>query len=211
MNALDLEFFQGLRPLTYKYVKVLQRAFFVNLKTKLCPLDVNAKAQLKKLYFRGWEQGEKLVWFPLRLDEEQYSLAINGITIEDDEKYESYLREIYKSRGFSNEVITEWNKKPAVDQTYANATPFFKAENEDMDQIDRLIGNEKASRNGFSSAHVATEWGEEVKVIIAQAVVEAILAKDTEHALILSELRDENSRELQRVQTALDFLKERVN
>ena len=80
-----------------------------------------------------------------------------------------------------------------------------------MDKIDRLIGNDKASRNGFSSAHVATEWGEGVKVIIAQAVVEAILAKDTEHALILSELRGENSRELQRVQTALDFLKERVN
>ena len=53
MDALDLEFFQGLRHLTYKYMKVLPRAFFVNLETKFCPLEVNAKAQLKKLYFRG--------------------------------------------------------------------------------------------------------------------------------------------------------------
>ena len=80
-----------------------------------------------------------------------------------------------------------------------------------MDQIDRLIGNDKASRNSFSSANAATEWGEEVKVIIAQAVVKAMLVKDTKHALILSELCGDNSRKLQRFQTALDFLKERVN
>ena len=49
MDALDLEFFQGLRHSTYKYMKVLPQAFFVNLETKFCPLDVNVKARLKKL------------------------------------------------------------------------------------------------------------------------------------------------------------------
>ena len=63
-----------------------------------------------------------------------------------------------------------------------------------MDQINRLIGNDKAIRNGFSSSNAATEWGEEVKVIIAQAGVEAMSAKDTKHALIQSELRGKNSR-----------------
>ena len=210
MDALDLEFFQGLRHSTYKFMKVLPRQFFTNLETKFCPLDVNARAKLKKRYFRGWDQGEQLVRFPLRLDEEQASLALDGIAIDDEDKYESYLREIYKSRVFSNEVVTEWNKKPLADQTYEKATPFFEAAKEDMDKIDRLMGNDKASNNGFSSANAAVEWGEEVKEIIQQAVVDAMAAKDTEHALAITSLREDNSRELQRVQTALDFLTERM-
>ena len=191
-------------------MKVLPRAFFVNLETKFCPLDVNAKAKLKKRYFRGWEQGGQLVRFPLRLDEEQVSLALDDIIIDNDDKYECYLQEIYKSRVFTDEVVTEWNKKPAVNQTYANATTFFEAAKDDMDKIERLMGNDKASNNGFNSANAAIEWGEEVKVIIQQAVLDAMATKENEHALAITALRDNINRKLQRVQTALNYLTERV-
>ena len=69
---------------------------------------------------------------------------LDGITIDRSDKFDSYLQEIYASRMFSTEVITQWNKKPQVDQTYANATVFFEAAKKDMDKIDRLMGNYKA-------------------------------------------------------------------
>ena len=75
-----------------------------------------------------------------------------------------------------------------------------------MDKIDRLMGNDKASKNGFSSANAAIKWGEEVKGIIQQAVVEAMATKETDHALAMPTLCEDNSRKLQRVQTALNFL-----
>ena len=61
--------------------------------------------RVKKRYFRGWDQGELLVRFPLRLDKEQVSLALDGIIIDNDDKYECYLQEIYKSRVFTNAVV----------------------------------------------------------------------------------------------------------
>ena len=111
---------------------------------------------------------------------------------------------------FSTEVITQWNKKPQVDQTYANATVLFEAEKKDMDKIDCLMGNDKAGKSGFSSANAAVKWGEEVNIIIQEAVVQVMATKDSKHALSMSELRSASSRELERVHSALDYLKERV-
>ena len=111
---------------------------------------------------------------------------------------------------FISEVITQWNKKPQVDQTYANATVFFEAAKKEMDKIDRLMGNDKAGNSGFSSANAAMEWGEEVRVIIQEAVLQAMATKDSEHTLTMEKLRSARSRKLERVQSALDYLKERV-
>ena len=37
---------------------------------------------------------------------------------------------------------------------------IFEAAKDDMDKIERLMGNDKASNNGFNSANAAIEWGE---------------------------------------------------
>ena len=47
-------------------------------------------------------------------------------------------------------------------------------------------------------------------MIIQQAVLNAMATKENEHALAITALHDDSNRELQRVQTALNYLTERV-
>ena len=84
---------------TYEYLNVLPRQYITHLELNYCPLDVQAVKELKEHYYRGWEQSanKKLEKFATRLDHEQGRLAIDGIIIPNDDKFQHYLTEVYNS------------------------------------------------------------------------------------------------------------------
>ena len=84
-SALDLEFFKSLKHARYNYLKVLPREYILDLETNQCLLNVNEIVELKAHYNRGWESYENLRRFPKRLNEEQASLHLDGVIINNDE------------------------------------------------------------------------------------------------------------------------------
>ena len=84
MDALDLEYYQGLRHSLYKYIKILPRKFITNLETNFCLLDVDLVAKMKAHYYRGWETNKTLVQFTKRLKGEQASLALDVVDGDGD-------------------------------------------------------------------------------------------------------------------------------
>ena len=143
---------------------------------------------MKALYNIGWESDENLRRFPKRLNEEQASLQIDGVTIENNDKFIHYLRELYCIGIFTDETVIEWNNNSTADQTYANTIIFFKKKKGGMDKVCRITGNTKLGNNGFSSANAAIDWGNKVKDIITKVVTALIQQKDNEHALALTEM-----------------------
>ena len=166
MDALDLEYYQGLRHSSYKYINIPPREFITNLETNFCSLDVNAVAKMKAHCYRGWETNEPLVQFPKQLKEDQARFALDSVTITIDDVFDHYLRELYASGGFSDETVIEWNDKNPLEQTFHNAIIFYENKKKGMDKVTRLTGNTRSGKAGFTSANQAVEFGEEMKQII---------------------------------------------
>ena len=203
-DALDLEFHAALEHNTYEFLNVLPRQYIVHLETNFCPLDAQAIADLKSNYNRGMEQNEQLLKFGTRLDQEQDNLAVDGVIITNDDKFNHYLTEIYNGGIFSTEAITQWTETPAVNQTYANARTFFETKLQSMKTVQRLTAKSGAANHGFSTAAAALELkelGDSIKEMVRETVTEAIdghrsqgeeAAAPTDHANALSSLSDAN-------------------
>ena len=106
-DALDLEFFESLQHARYNYLKVLPREHITNIKTKHCPLNVKKIAEQKAHCNRGWEYDENLRQSPKRLNEEQSSLQLDGVTISNDNKFSHYLRKLYRSGTFTDKTVIQ--------------------------------------------------------------------------------------------------------
>ncbi len=65
-----------------------------HLNTIWCPLDVQAKKNLKNAYFTKWDGNEHLTAFGKRLDDNQNMLIQLDITISDEDKLQFYLEQI---------------------------------------------------------------------------------------------------------------------
>ena len=88
--------------------------------------------ELKANYNREWESDENLRRFPKQFNEEQASLQLDNITINNDNKFSHYLHKLYRSSTFTDESMIEWNNKVTADQTYANAIIFFEKKKDGM-------------------------------------------------------------------------------
>ena len=110
---------------------------------------MNKIAELKSHYSIGWKSNENLRRFPKRLDEEQSSLQLYGVTIDNDEKFIHYLRKLYRSGTFTDETDMEWNNIPTADQMYANAIILFEKKKDGMGKVCRITGNTNSVRNCF--------------------------------------------------------------
>ena len=190
-------------------MNVLPRQYIVHLETNFCPLDAQAIADLKSNYNRGMEQNEQLLKFGTRLDQEQDNLAVDGVIITNDDKFNHYLTEIYNGGIFSTEAITQWTETPAVNQTYANARTFFETKLQSMKTVQRLTAKSGAANHGFSTAAAALELkelGDSIKEMVRETVTEAIDGhrsqgeEPTDHANALSSLSDANNSQQKQIE-----------
>ena len=162
-NALDTEYYEDLEHVRYGYDRIRPREYIEHLEAEHCPLDERATKQAREHYFRGWERTksprpEGLLRFGKRLDEEQESLGLDGVTISNANKEEHYLLQVFQSGVFPATTIREWKRRPGANQTHAHAKTFFQAEQKGLTEVHRLIGD-TAQGHGYESAPAALERG----------------------------------------------------
>ena len=203
-DALDLEYYAGLEHEVYEYLNVLPREYIVHLETNYCPLDVQAIKEVKEHFYRGWDRAanKRLSKFSTRLDQEQGRMAIDGVIIPNDDKFQHYLTEIDNSGIFSAEAITQWTEKPLAQQTYANARTFFESKQRGMETIQRLTAG-RIGGAGYGTAAAALELKEVIatmKEAIEETVAQALEDKENnapanseEQANAMRQLREDNT------------------
>ena len=203
-DALDQRYWSGLDDQDYGFLNVWPEDYINHLVTRFCPLDSQAIDEVKEEYKRGWDNanGDLIAKFGDRLDQEQTAFTRDGVAISNDEKYRHYVKEMYKSGQFTQDMIMEWIAKPAAEQTYANARTFYEGKTQNMESAARLTGNTTAT-HGFGTAAVVNELGEIKQAImgaIKDAVSEAVAEERVnttgeetmEHANAVAQLRSEN-------------------
>ena len=141
-DVLDRCYHNQLKHFVLHYKNVLPRRYFTHLKDRWVILDERMTDQLKKNYYRGWDENdEHLTAFALRLDEEQAKLLSNGITITNIDKCQHYMLQIWNSGQFNKQIMIEWFIKPAGDKLYPQAVIFFNLKMKNSQQYEAASGN----------------------------------------------------------------------
>jgi hypothetical protein len=118
-DALDKNWYSQLKHLHTAYRNVQPIQILEHLNTRWCPLDVNAKKQIKAEYWTEWDCELHLTAFGKCLDDKQIPIERFGFTISDKDKLQFYLEQMYSSNQFDQtQMMTTWeNKSEAIRQT----------------------------------------------------------------------------------------------
>ena len=145
-DALDEQYYSQLKHRLTAYRNVTPFQILNHLNDRWCPLDVQAKKELKKTYYTKWDADEHLTAFGKRLDDDQIALVRSDVTIADDDKLQFYLEEIYDSNRFDKQEMLTWEQQP----------PAINA------------GGGTAGRNRYESANHMADYGDEIREYIQQ-------------------------------------------
>ena len=110
-----------------------------------CPLNVQAIKEAKEHLFHGWARLDKnrpetIKRFGVRLKMEQDSLRRDDVTVADKDIKKHYLLEVYYSQAFTKEIIRTFQQLEPDDQDWGQTTNYFLNAMEDMEELERLIG-----------------------------------------------------------------------
>jgi hypothetical protein len=101
--ALDEQYCCQLKHCLMAYCNITPFKILEHFNDQWCPLDVQAKKELRKAYYLKWDSDEHLTTFGKHLDNDQKALVRSDITILDNNKLQFYLKEFYDSNKFKKQ------------------------------------------------------------------------------------------------------------
>lgn len=168
-DALDEQYYSQLKHRLTAYRNVTPFQILNHLNDRWCPLDVQAKKELKQMYYTRWDADEHLTAFGKRLDDDQRALVRSDVTIADDDKLQFYLEEIYDSNRFDKQEMLTWEQQPpAIKTDYDEAKAYFERIVKATDTYEQNAGGANAGRNRYESANHMADYGDEIREYIQQ-------------------------------------------
>ena len=168
-DALDEQHYSQLKHRLMAYRNVMPFQILNHVNDRWCPLDVQAKKELKKNYYSKWDADEHLTAFGKCLDDDQRSLVRLDVTIAKDDKLQFYLEEIYNSNRFDKQEMLTWEQQPPIIKTdYVEAKNYFKRIVKATNTYEQNAGGGTAGRNCYESANRMADYGDEIREYIQQ-------------------------------------------
>jgi hypothetical protein len=168
-DALDEQYYSQLKHRLTAYRNVTPYQILDHLNDRWCPLDVQAKKELKKNYYTKWDADEHITAFGKRLDDDQRALVRSDVTIADDDKLQFYLEEIYDSNRFDKQEMLTWEQQPPNIKTdYDEAKVYFERIVKATDTYEQNAGSGTAGRNRYESANHMADYGDDIREYIQQ-------------------------------------------
>ena len=176
-DALDEQYYAQLRNVRTAYRNVLPLMILDHLNDRWCPLDVQARKQLRQNYYTPWSPEEHLTAFGMRLTDDQVSLVRSDVTISDDDKLQFYLEQMYESNAFDKMEMMTWENQPAATKTDFNlARDHFEKLIKSYDTYEQNAG--AAAKNTYDSASRLADVGDEIREYINQIAAANVQQKE---------------------------------
>jgi hypothetical protein len=168
-DALDEQYYSQLRHRLTAYRNVTPFQILEHLNDRWCPLDVQAKKELRRNYYTKWDADEHLTAFGKRLNDDQLALVRSDVGISDEDKLQFYLEEIYDSNKFDKQDMLAWEKLPVITKTDFELTrSYFEDIVKATDAYDQNAGGANAKHNKYESANQLADCGDEIREWIQQ-------------------------------------------
>lgn len=166
-DALDEQYYAQLRNVRTAYRNVSPLTILEHLNDRWCPLDVQARKQLRQNYYTPWNPEEHLTAFGMRLTNDQVSLVRSDVTISDDDKLQFYLEQMYESNTFDKMEMMTWENQPTATKTdFDLARNYFEKLIKSYDTYEQNAGT--GAQNTYDSASRLADVGDELREYINQ-------------------------------------------
>jgi len=172
LEALQEQYYCALKnPLT-AYNAVTPRELIKHIGKVWAPMDTKSKRELWKDYYQPWDvsEGVLLSTFTQALVDKRTKLQFHGITINDDERNEHFVAEMYSSNKFTAEDMKAWEEKDDADKdNWDIIVAYFSDKMTAMDiYLNNAGGADKATYD--STANVSedklADLGDEIREFI---------------------------------------------
>ena len=156
MDAVDLTYYEQLKDevLGYKQVSILE---YIDHLKSWCKINATARKEMKDEYFSGWAEDEHITAFAARLKRGKKELAVNDITVTDEEICDHYVIEMYGRGVFDKSEMTEYEKKPDPQKTWAATQAYFEGVVSEHEEYENNTGgrNKRVKFDSAASVHEA--------------------------------------------------------
>ena len=158
MDAVDLMYYEQLKDevLGFKQVHIID--YLDHLKS-WCKMNATARKEMKDEYFSGWAQDEHITAFAARLKRGKRELAVNGVTVTDEEICDHYVIQMYSRGVFDKSEMTEYEKKADPQKTWAATQAYFEDVVDEHEEYENNTGgsNKRVKFDSAASVHEADE------------------------------------------------------
>ena len=98
-DALDEKIYLALKQPVIAYKNVVVHVYITHLDNKWCKMDTRVVKNMKNNYYRGWgvTNDEHIEEFVKRLNEEQQALIRDRVNINNEDKLQHFLGEMYEA------------------------------------------------------------------------------------------------------------------
>lgn len=173
-EALDAMYYSGLKHEITSYKTIKPIDYLKHLKTDWVIMDTAALKQIKKDFYVEWDGESNLKNYSTDLTRTQAELRADNIIINDADKLQWYIEQMYECQRFEKMEMTTWEAKPSNQKTWTDATSYFIELVRIQDQYERM-SSRTTKRSRYESAAHAAEVGDELR-----GYIESVASKEAQ-------------------------------
>jgi hypothetical protein len=156
-DAIEEKYYIALKHPKTKYNIVTPLEILQHVQDTFAPMDTRSKKAMRAKYYQPWNvgEGELLDTFTQRLVNKRVILEFNGININDDERNEHYIDQMYTSRQFAPDEMKAWEENDEDDKNdWDFIVDYFSTK---MAAINRYLQNNGDDAKYDSAANMTQE------------------------------------------------------
>ena len=150
IEAVDPQYIEEKKRDYVGYANETAKSMLAHIKSTWCKITTREKGVAQRALREPWNLVEDITAYERALSRNQITCLELGVPINDSDKVQIYMENMYMSDMFEEREMTEWEETPEEDKTWATAKTYFgslykkrKKYNSDM----------KARGAGFESAN----------------------------------------------------------
>jgi hypothetical protein len=168
-DALDKQYYCQLKHCLTAYHNITPFQILEHLNNCWCPLDAQAKKELRKAYYSKWDSNEHLTAFGKSFNNNQETLIRLDVTIPNNIKLQFYLKEIYDSNKFDKQDMLTLEQSSAIIKTGFNqAKAYFEKIVKATNVYKQNTSANSVRCNTYKSANQMANYGNKLQEWIQQ-------------------------------------------
>ena len=125
INAVDPQYIEELKQDYVGYANETAKTMLSHIKNTWCKITTREKGVAQRALREPWNLVEDITAYERALDKNQITCLELGVPINDSDKVQIYIENMYACDMFDEKEMTEWEDEPEANKTWALAKTYF--------------------------------------------------------------------------------------
>ena len=135
--SIDAQYIEELKKPYIAYTNETMKSLIKHLRKEWCIITTGEKKLAKAGFYEPWDQENHIATFIRRLDEEQKKLKKVGITLNESEKVQHFVEQMYEADLFDDKEMMEW--EATTSKSWPQAKIYFTKKYKSKQQYNKMV------------------------------------------------------------------------